>query len=79
MAPVETEDYETSAIENTVSLSLGTRVARDSSASATRHKSDDVLRLKAEGKSTDCIVREAGVSRSTVTRILRYVERASAG
>lgn len=77
MAPVKTEDYETSAIEN--SVSLGTRVAHDSSACAIRHKSDDVLRLKAEGKSTDCIVREAGVSRSTVNRILRYVERASAG
>ncbi|UWU19007.1 helix-turn-helix domain-containing protein (plasmid) [Rhizobium sullae] len=44
-----------------------------------RHKSEEVLRLKAEGKSTDCIAREAGVSRPTVTRILRYVERASAG
>ncbi|MGZ9720209.1 MULTISPECIES: helix-turn-helix domain-containing protein [Rhizobium] len=48
------------------------------SVAATRHKSENVLRLKADGRSTDDIAREAGVSRSTVTRILRYVERAAA-
>jgi DNA-binding CsgD family transcriptional regulator len=77
MALTNTEYCEASTVKN--AISFGTMAAHDSSAYAMRHKSEDVLRLKAEGKSTDCIAREAGVSRSTVTRILRYVDRASAG
>jgi DNA-binding CsgD family transcriptional regulator len=77
MAPVDTEHFETPGIEN--GGPLGMIPAHDSSADAMRHKSESVLRLKAQGKSMDCIAREAGVSRSTVTRIMRYVERASAG
>ncbi|WP_156915360.1 helix-turn-helix domain-containing protein [Rhizobium sullae] len=77
MALINTEYCEASAVKN--AISFGMMAAHDSSAYAMRHKSEEVLRLKAEGKSTDCIAREAGVSRPTVTRILRYVERASAG
>ncbi|MDL2398635.1 helix-turn-helix domain-containing protein [Rhizobium mayense] len=77
MASVETEHFEALRVEN--GNPLGIIPAHDSSADAMRHKSENVLRLKAEGKSMDCIAREAGVSRSTVTRIMRYVERASAG
>ncbi|MEF0942327.1 helix-turn-helix domain-containing protein [Rhizobium sp. BR 362] len=77
MAPVDTEHSETSAVEN--SIAVGMVPAHDSSVNAMRHKEESVFRLKAEGKSMDCIAQEAGVSRSTVTRILRYVERASAG
>lgn len=36
-----------------------------------RQKTADVLRLKAEGKTVDTIVRELGISRSSVFRILR--------
>lgn len=36
-----------------------------------RRKSDDVLRLKAEGKTTNAIAAELNVSRSSVFRILR--------
>jgi DNA invertase Pin-like site-specific DNA recombinase len=36
-----------------------------------RRKSDEVLRLKAEGKTADAIVAELGLSRSSVFRILR--------
>ncbi|WFU10519.1 helix-turn-helix domain containing protein [Rhizobium sp. CB3090] len=77
MAPVDTEHSKTSAAENTISV--GAMPVHDSSVNAMRHKEESVFRLKAEGKSMDCIAQEAGVSRSTVTRILRYVERASAG
>ncbi|MBB5572497.1 MULTISPECIES: helix-turn-helix domain-containing protein [Rhizobium] len=70
MAAVVTEHSETS---------VGMTPVHDSSATAMRHKEESVFRLKAEGKSMDCIAQEAGVSRSTVTRIFRYVERASAG
>lgn len=66
-----------SAAEN--AISFGTVPERNSSVDAMRHKAEDVLRLKAEGKSVEHIAREARVSRSTVTRIVRYVERASAG
>ncbi|MDK4737464.1 helix-turn-helix domain-containing protein [Rhizobium sp. LEGMi198b] len=77
MASVDMQHFEALGIEN--SGSLGMIPVHDSSAGAMRHKAECVLRLKAEGKSMDCIAREAGVSRSTVTRIMRYVERASAG
>lgn len=36
-----------------------------------RRKSDEVIRLKAEGKSADAIVAKLGISRSSVFRILR--------
>lgn len=48
------------------------------SVDSTRHKSEVMLRMKADGRSTDDIAREVGVSRSTVIRLLRYVERAAA-
>ncbi|WP_245304635.1 helix-turn-helix domain-containing protein [Rhizobium multihospitium] len=73
---VDRELFETSAggyIVSTTMISLN-----HPSAAMMRRKSENVLRLKADGKSTDDIAREAGVSRSTVTRILRYVERAAA-
>jgi DNA invertase Pin-like site-specific DNA recombinase len=41
-----------------------------------RNQTDDVLRLKAEGKSADAIVTELGVSRSSVFRILRTAKTA---
>ena len=62
-----------------IAVSFGMVPERVTSVDVMRHKSEDVLRLKAEGKSVEHIAREAGVSRSTVTRIVRYVERASAG
>jgi DNA-binding NarL/FixJ family response regulator len=77
MAPGNSEHSEISAVDNAVSF--GMPPVHDSSVNAMRHKAEDVFRLTAEGKSMDCIAREAGVSRSTVTRIMRYVERASAG
>jgi hypothetical protein len=43
------------------------------------HKTEDALRLKAAGKSADCIAEELGLSRASVLRLFRFVERASAG
>jgi DNA-binding NarL/FixJ family response regulator len=42
-------------------------------------KAEDVLRLKAKGMSADRIAAEVGVSRASVLRVFRFVERASAG
>lgn len=36
-----------------------------------RRKTDDIRRLKAEGKAADAIVAELGVSRFSVVRMLR--------
>ncbi|NLS17593.1 LacI family DNA-binding transcriptional regulator [Rhizobium sp. P40RR-XXII] len=74
--PVDSELFETSAGKHMVSP--GVMPLNHPSAATTRRKSENVLRLKADGRSTDDIAREAGVSRATVTRILRYVERAAA-
>lgn len=74
--PVDGELFETSAGKHVVSP--GMIPLSHPSAVTTRRKSENVLRLKADGRSTDDIAREAGVSRATVTRILRYVERAAA-
>lgn len=74
--PVDRELFETSAGRHIVSTAMIS--LNHPSAAMMRRKSENVLRLKADGKSTDDIAREAGVSRSTVTRILRYVERAAA-
>ena len=68
--------FETSAGRHI--LSPGMIPLNHPSAATIRRKSENVLRLKADGKSSDDIAREAGVSRSTVTRFLRYVERAVA-
>ncbi|WP_168879076.1 helix-turn-helix domain-containing protein [Rhizobium sp. P28RR-XV] len=73
---VDSELFETSAGKHMVSP--GVMPLNHPSAATTRRKSENVLRLKADGRSTDDIAREAGVSRATVTRILRYVERAAA-
>jgi DNA-binding NarL/FixJ family response regulator len=42
-------------------------------------KAEEVLLLEAAGKSADCIAEELGLSRASVGRIFRFVERASAG
>jgi DNA-binding NarL/FixJ family response regulator len=42
-------------------------------------KAEEVLLLEAAGKSADCIAEELGLSRASVLRIFRFVERASAG
>lgn len=36
-----------------------------------RRKTDDILRLKAEGKTVDAITKELGISRSSIFRVLR--------
>ncbi|AYG69329.1 LacI family DNA-binding transcriptional regulator (plasmid) [Rhizobium sp. CCGE531] len=74
--PVNGELFETAAGKH--AGSFGIIPLDHPSAVATRHKSENVMRLKADGRSADDIAREAGVSRSTVIRILRYVERAAA-
>lgn len=75
--PVDSELFEASAGKHMVSP--GMIPLNHPSAAMTRRKSENVLRLKADGRSTDDIATEAGVSRATVIRILRYVERAVAG
>jgi DNA-binding NarL/FixJ family response regulator len=42
-------------------------------------KAEEVLLLEAAGKSANCIAEELGLSRASVLRIFRFVERASAG
>lgn len=59
-------------------IPLGLIPLHHPTADSTRHKSDVMLRMKADGRSIDDIAREVGVSRSTVIRLLRYVERAAA-
>ncbi|MEX2693351.1 helix-turn-helix domain-containing protein [Rhizobium mongolense] len=41
-------------------------------------KAEEVLRLETAGKSADCIAEELGLSRASVLRVFRFVERASA-
>lgn len=41
-------------------------------------KAEEVLRLEAAGKSADCIAEELGLSRASVVRVFRFVERAAA-
>ena len=42
-------------------------------------KAEDVLRLEAAGMSADHIAEELGLTRASVLRVFRFVERASAG
>ncbi|WP_184707529.1 helix-turn-helix domain-containing protein [Rhizobium lusitanum] len=76
MMPADTMHFDKSTGNHAVALDVPR--LNDTSVDAMRHKSEEVLRLKADGRSIDDIAGEAGVTRSTVTRILRYVERAAA-
>ncbi|MFJ6326961.1 MULTISPECIES: helix-turn-helix domain-containing protein [unclassified Rhizobium] len=76
--PVEAGSFEKSAEKGAVVVGA-IQTHPHPTVEVTRHRSETVLRLKADGRSIDDIAREADVSRSTVIRILRYVERAAAG